>query len=236
MSRRTRNGASKRGVALVAGAAGAIAVSLAVVLLIAAPAARASAAGPSLAAARELLAGRHFDAAERMLRDLGTPEATALLARSLSERGRRREARELLAGVLKNDPNHYDALHAMADLLRDAEEYDLAVAHYRRMASIDASDPRPHREMARCFAAKGDRHTAMAAAQQALALAPDDEQMMKIVAESVMADASAKPKIAGAAPANPSSAHRLPRPEDYLPRTPRPPDPFEPNRSFQNPH
>jgi tetratricopeptide (TPR) repeat protein len=200
------------------------------------PGARPQTYRASLTAARDLLAARQFESAERMLRELATPEATALLARSLSERGRRREARELLEGVLRKDPNHYEALHAMADLCRDAKEHDLAIAHYRRMASIDAADPRPLREMARCFAAKGDRHTAMACAQQALALSPDDEEMMKIVAESVLADASAKPQIAGARPANPAAGVRLPRPEDHLPRAPRLPEPYESNRTHGTSH
>jgi Flp pilus assembly protein TadD len=185
-----------------------------------------SSRSPSLVIARELIADGDYEAAERVLRHLDGDDAKALLGRLHLETGRWREAREELTEVLQRQPNHVEALRAMAEGCRDHGDAGLATRFYQRLCALRAKDARFWRELAKC-ARKSDSTLAMTAAQRALDLNPGDEEMTTVLSEGLGGESPAT--LAKRAP-TPRTATR---PEDLLPRVPGSsmPDSIQPGRT-----
>jgi tetratricopeptide (TPR) repeat protein len=214
---------------------------LASVLLAASALALAGRSGPGLppvhaadrwTTAREAYADRDLARAEALLRELlrdpsDRRDVRLLLGRTLVERGRTTEARQIFSALAsaQADP---DALRGLGAVSESERQYEAAASFYRRAAELKKDDPTIRRDLARAQAARGDALGALASLQESLRLDPGQTDLLALQSELA----------AGAR--TPPRGPNVPRPPDVPGRTadaaplsgPRVPDPA---RAFPKP-
>ncbi len=192
-----------------------------------------------LTLAKAAFADRDYARAETLLREMlkALPDhrgARVFLGRVLVERGRLLEARDLLSGVLKDDPKDYEATRAMAAALRGLGQRDLAAASLQRAAQLDGgrTDPGLYKELGILERERGDALAALTALQQSLSLDPNQEDLRTVLAElgtgkdGLAEGRSRSPLPGGLNPMNPrpvdpadaAPGPRVPDPAQLLPR------------------
>lgn len=185
-----------------------------------------SAPSPGLAEAKALFANRKYLEAGRLLRAIPDPEARLLLGRTLVERGRLAEAREIFSDALKSDPLNVEALRGLAAAIRGLGQKDMAALLYRRAADADPKNPLAWKELGLCQRENGDAMGALASLQQSLALDRDQADLIALLSELATAPS--------AAPRFPAVDPMTPRPIDPAALSPRPGAP-DPTRHFPKP-
>lgn len=182
--------------------------------------------------ARTAYADRDLARAEALLRDLlrhqpDRRDAKLLLGRTLVERGRTADARQIFSALAaaQADP---DALRGLGAVSEGERQFEAAASFYRRAAELKKDDPSIWRDLARVQAARGDALAALASVQESLRLDPGQTDLLSLQSE-LAAGVRTPPQGPG--------APRLPpvpgRPSDAAPLAgPRVPDPA---RAFPKP-
>lgn len=121
------------------------------------------------------LGQRLYDEADRKLalvlqRAPGFLQASLLQANSLKSRARVREAIALLENILKRDQRNGAALNALAECYAEINDNEEALDAYRRVASIDPSQPTPWINCGQYLRVLGRSDESQEAFRKALAL------------------------------------------------------------------
>jgi putative PEP-CTERM system TPR-repeat lipoprotein len=114
--------------------------------------------------------------------------AVANLARlDLVER-KPEQARQRFEAVLARDPNHSQALLALAELnARDKQKSDETAKLLRKAVAATPNDPTAHRRLIEHFMANKDPKSAVSAAQEALAALPDSPEILDVAGRAYQA-------------------------------------------------
>lgn len=123
------------------------------------------------------MAQRLYDEADRRLalvleRAPGFLQASLLQASSLKARARVREAIAILDNILKRDPRNGAALNALAECYAEINANEEALDAYRRVVSIDHSQPTPWINCGQYLRVLGRSDESQEAFRKALALDP----------------------------------------------------------------
>ncbi len=102
---------------------------------------------------------------------------------------RLREAEKELRAILAQSPDDSQALGLLAGCLIDLKRYSEAAEIARRAVAVDPMNPIGHWFLSRIFLNDGDRAKALASAQEAVRLDPEDPDFLVTLA-NVHADAS----------------------------------------------
>jgi tetratricopeptide (TPR) repeat protein len=186
----------------------------------------------SLKQAKAAYADRDFAQAESILRSMvakcpSDREAYLYLGRTLVERGRLGEARDVFSSTLKEKPDSYEATRGLAKCLEGQGQWDLALVHYNKAAALRKDDPQAWRELGLAQHRRGDTLGAQAAFKKSLALDPAQADLSRMLTESAVGK-----EMPGGFPRTPANQDpmiprpRIPEPGVYDP-TPRPPDPMQ---------
>ncbi len=192
--------------------------------------------------AKAAFADRDCAGAETLVREIvkahpDHPGARVFLARVLVERGRLVEARDLLAGLLKDDPRDYEAARVMAGALRGLGQRDLAAAYLQKAAQLDRgkTDPGLFKEIGLLERERENPLGALSAFQESLRLDPQQADLGAMLSELVTGKnalpggRAASPLPGGLDPMNPrpfdpagaAPGPRVPDPAQFLPKAAR---------------
>ncbi len=195
-----------------------------------------------LTLAKVAFADRDYARAETFVREIlnALPNdrvVKVFLARVLVERGRLAEARDLLSGLLKDDPKDYEATRAMAAALRGLGQRDLSAVYLQKAAQFDRgrTDPSLYKELGFLERERGDALGALTALQQSLNLDPKQDDLSTVLSELVTGKDglarghAASPFPGGIDPMNPRPSDpasaapgpKIPDPTQFLPKAAR---------------
>lgn len=102
----------------------------------------------------------------------------SILSTALAATGRFDEAREILESAVRSNPSHANARYELGRILGYGYyRWDLAIRHLREGFALDPKNPNFPREIALCHEYIGDRAEATRWLEQAVALAPESDQV-----------------------------------------------------------
>lgn len=115
----------------------------------------------------------------------GDPDVREKLAAALLRIGERDRARRLLAALVAEAPTP-DRLVELSDAARLTDHFEDALAHAERAAELRPELSRAHRAMGKALVALGRAGEALVAYGRAVALAPDDPELLMDEAEALL--------------------------------------------------
>lgn len=110
-------------------------------------------------------------------------DAAAQRALNHLKSGRYLEAQSICASILQVEPGKADVLHIMATSLHDAADYELAGEYIDRAIAAEPTSPAQFRTKARILLEIDDLEGALAAAKQAVELAPTNANLLSSLAD-----------------------------------------------------
>jgi tetratricopeptide (TPR) repeat protein/glycosyltransferase involved in cell wall biosynthesis len=94
-------------------------------------------------------------------------------AGSCYQAGQRSEAASLCQQIIRHDPNHAGAWHLLGVIAHEEEDWDRAIAHYRKTLELSPNYPEAHGNLAAVLKQQGDVDGAAEHYQRAIALKPE---------------------------------------------------------------
>lgn len=177
--------------------------------------------------AKAALADRDHARAERLLREISTPDARLLLGRALLERGRLDAAQEIFAARLKEAPGDVDALRGLGAVYAGRRQHELAVLHYQRAADARPDDALLWRELALAQRAAGDALGALSSIQRSLAIDKEQSDLTSLMTELALSNTPKGPELGLPGAPDPFKPRPI-DPENLVPRPKLPPGPPQP--------